>query len=58
MAKNTKTLILKALFSRSQEKALLELFMGTALGASLPTADPANAGQLWSNAGVVTVSAG
>lgn len=25
---------------------------------TLPTADPAVAGQLWSNAGVVTVSAG
>ena len=26
--------------------------------ADLPTSDPTNAGQLWSNAGVVTVSAG
>ena len=25
---------------------------------SLPTSDPSNAGQLWANAGVVTVSAG
>lgn len=28
------------------------------MAADLPTADPTNAGQLWSNAGVVTVSAG
>jgi hypothetical protein len=26
--------------------------------ADLPTSDPTNAGQLWSNSGVVTVSAG
>ena len=30
----------------------------TGVGFTLPTSDPAVAGQLWSNAGVVTVSAG
>jgi len=31
---------------------------GTVTASGLPTADPAVAGELWSNAGVVTVSAG
>ena len=31
---------------------------GTVTLSGLPTADPAVAGQLWNNAGVVTVSAG
>jgi hypothetical protein len=32
--------------------------LGATVKASLPTADPHVAGQLWANAGVVTVSAG
>ena len=31
---------------------------GTVIFTGLPTADPVVAGQLWSNAGVLTVSAG
>lgn len=31
---------------------------GTVIFSGLPTSDPAVAGQLWSNAGVLTVSAG
>lgn len=31
---------------------------GTVILSGLPTSDPAVAGQLWSNAGVLTVSAG
>lgn len=31
---------------------------GTVIFSALPTADPHVAGQLWSNAGVLTVSAG
>ena len=58
MATNAKSDIMGAKFSRSQEAVLLQMFLGTTFGASLPTADPTNAGQLWSNAGVVTVSAG
>ena len=53
---NAKTRILNARFSKSQEKALLELLLGTELGASLPTTDPEVPGRLWNNAGVVTVS--
>jgi len=55
---NAKTRILKARFSKSQEQALLKILLGSELGGSLPTADPLVAGQLWSNVGVVTVSAG
>ncbi len=31
---------------------------GTVIFSGLPTSDPTNAGQLWSNSGVLTVSAG
>ena len=31
---------------------------GTVIFSALPTSDPAVAGQLWSNSGVLTVSAG
>lgn len=57
-AKNLKTDIMSAKFSRSQEKLLLDLFVSGTLGASLPTADPLVNGQLWNNVGVVTVSSG
>lgn len=56
--KNSKTLIINARFSKSQEKALLDLFLGTALGAGLPTSSTGlKTGQLWSNSGVVTIAA-
>lgn len=57
MAK-ARTRILKARFSKSQEKAMLKLLLESELGASLPTSDPGKAGYLWNNLGVVTVSAG
>jgi hypothetical protein len=35
-----------------------QVFNGTVKMPALPTSDPSVAGQLWSNAGVLTVSAG
>lgn len=60
-----RTRILSARFSRSQEKALLELLevsltaeAGSVAGAALPTvATGLTTGMLWNNAGVVTVVA-
>ncbi len=58
MAKKTKTVVIKARFSRAQERALLDILTGDVLGSSLPTADPLVPGVLWNNVGVVTVSDG
>lgn len=57
-AKNQKTEIMGAKFSRSQEKLLLDMFVGGTFGASLPLAATGLLpGQMWNNAGVVTVVA-
>lgn len=42
-----------------QTQAGTELYnLSVGVGFTLPTSDPGVAGQLWSNSGVVTVSAG
>ena len=57
-AKNLKTGIMSAKFSRSQEKLLIDLLVNGTLGASLPLAATGLLpGQMWNNAGVVTVIA-
>ena len=38
--------------------SLDKVFSGTIIMSALPTSDPTVAGQLWSNVGVLTVSAG
>ena len=57
--------IMSAKFSRTQEKALLDMEKtvinteaGNTNAANWPTSDPAIAGAIWVNVGVVTVSAG
>lgn len=48
-----------ALYYRDADGNFVPIAMGAVVdGSALPTADPGVAGQLWNNAGVVTVSAG